>query len=297
MRVLIAEDDGPSADYLSAVVRELGHEVAVARDGVEALESFEANRPDLVMTDVQMPMMSGLELLRAIRERSADTLVIMVTASDAQEFAIEAMQAKANDYLIKPMGIPELRALFEKYARIVEQSRIDVSIQSLYTERKFTLKLPNDIRYVGRVAEHLSWEASAFLQKTDRLSVRLGLEELLLNAVEHGNLEISHREKSQALEAGKSVLALYEERRRNPEFEARRVTVEGHLQPGDCEWFICDEGKGFNSGALADPTTTGRLTALHGRGIFLARFQFDELEYLGCGNRVRVRKQDDSATG
>ena len=110
--LLVVDDDAINRDQLSRRLMKLGHVVTTASGGREALLTIEAGDFDLVMLDVLMPGMNGLEVLAAIRsERSATELpVIMATALGASEDTVEALRLGANDYVTKPFDIPVLSA-------------------------------------------------------------------------------------------------------------------------------------------------------------------------------------------
>ncbi len=95
--------------------------VSLAKNGVEALELFDQERPDLVIMDIRMPGQSGLEVLKEIKERDPKALVILMTAFGTTETAIEAMKFGAFDYILKPFDIPQMRGLV---GRALEVSRM-----------------------------------------------------------------------------------------------------------------------------------------------------------------------------
>ncbi|GAA2642209.1 SpoIIE family protein phosphatase [Paractinoplanes durhamensis] len=111
-RVLIADDNADMRDYLTRLLRSAGHRVEAVGDGQAALESARAQNPDLVVSDVMMPRLGGLELVAALRAdpRTAGTPVLLLSARAGQEAAIEGLEAGADDYLVKPFSAAELLA-------------------------------------------------------------------------------------------------------------------------------------------------------------------------------------------
>jgi DNA-binding response OmpR family regulator len=108
-RVLVVEDDDEIAQALQRSLRMEGYEVRIAGDGVAALEDARAFLPDLVVLDLGLPRMDGLEVARELRERD-DTPILMLTARDAVEARVDGLDAGADDYLIKPFERQELLA-------------------------------------------------------------------------------------------------------------------------------------------------------------------------------------------
>jgi PAS domain S-box-containing protein len=110
-RVLVADDNADMREYLQRLLRG-GYEVTAVTDGRAALESVRANPPDLVVSDVMMPRMDGLELVGALRAdpRTASVPVLLLSARAGQESSIEGLEAGADDYLVKPFSAQELLA-------------------------------------------------------------------------------------------------------------------------------------------------------------------------------------------
>ena len=109
MRILVVDDEPQITRVLKASLQSNGHEVTVAQDGADALSRFMKHEPDLVITDLAMPGMDGIELTRAIRERSQTPIIVLsVRTQDAQKVA--ALDEGADDYITKPFSIQELLA-------------------------------------------------------------------------------------------------------------------------------------------------------------------------------------------
>ncbi|MDC4207180.1 MAG: sigma-54 dependent transcriptional regulator (plasmid) [Candidatus Manganitrophus sp.] len=121
IRMLIAEDKEAMRRSLVRLFSEKGHEVIEAGSGAEALERFNEMEIDLVITDLQMGEVGGLEVLREVKKRAPQTPVLMVTAFGTVESAVEAMRQGAFDYLVKPFSLTEIEARVEK---ALEQRRL-----------------------------------------------------------------------------------------------------------------------------------------------------------------------------
>ena len=101
-RVLVVDDEEKMRRLLDMALRGMGHEVVQARDGQEALGRFDEGAFDLVLTDLRMPRLDGIGLLRQLRERGEEVAVIVLTAYGTAESAVEAMKLGAIDYIIRP---------------------------------------------------------------------------------------------------------------------------------------------------------------------------------------------------
>jgi two-component system NtrC family response regulator len=113
-RILVVDDDESLRWVTQAQLQQSGYDVAAAADAASALEQIRNSPPDLAITDLKMPGMSGLELLKAIRAEYPEIIVIMVTAFGTVENAVEAMKAGAYDYITKPVNVDELRLIVSR---------------------------------------------------------------------------------------------------------------------------------------------------------------------------------------
>lgn len=109
MKILITEDDTTIREGICAYLSEFGYEIIEARDGREALSKFKSNKIDLVILDIQIPFINGLDVLRKIREKS-DLPVLILTAFSDEEFKITAFSNLADGYIEKPFSLPVLKA-------------------------------------------------------------------------------------------------------------------------------------------------------------------------------------------
>lgn len=125
-KILIVEDDSGISDFVKAELDHEGFETTVAADGRVALEVFESFNPDLILLDVMLPGLSGLEVLRRIRKTSA-VPVIMVTARGETYDRVNGLNAGADDYLPKPFEIEELlarmRAVLRRSAKVAAEAK------------------------------------------------------------------------------------------------------------------------------------------------------------------------------
>jgi CheY-like chemotaxis protein len=114
-RVLVVDDEPDAVELLQEFLTGKGYEVLTAANGNEALQKLKAERPHLILLDVRMPGMNGLEALRRIREIDREVGVIMVTAVNEEETGREALRLGAFDYIVKPLDLAYLeRSLWTK---------------------------------------------------------------------------------------------------------------------------------------------------------------------------------------
>ena len=144
MHVLIVEDEPEMAQLLAKGLREEQFEISLARDGRSALEKSGETAFDVILLDVMLPQMDGLEVARQLRRREQETPVLMLTARDALPDIVNGLDAGADDYLTKPFSFVELLARIRALARrrefrrknILEVADLVLDVSSLRTFRK-----------------------------------------------------------------------------------------------------------------------------------------------------------------
>jgi CheY-like chemotaxis protein/anti-sigma regulatory factor (Ser/Thr protein kinase) len=291
MRILIVDDEPMARSYLKLAVEQQGHETAEAADGAEGYRLFLDFKPDLTLCDICMPNVDGLNLLGNIREKSPDALVVMFTGLGSEESAINALRLRANYYLQKPVRHGELLHLLRKYEAIVQARNAELQVLGHTLLRHFRIEFDNTMALVPRRAGYLVTQTGDMYNEKQRTGLVLGLVELLVNAIEHGNLGISREEKKSAIEDGFDTYeGLLADRMKQPELANRKVTVDFKQDLRGCEWIIEDEGAGFDWRGFVADLNSEKLFQTHPCGIYLSRSQFDRFAYNEQGNRVTVSK-------
>ncbi len=126
-RLVVIDDEVNAASALETLLKEDGYEVARANEARSGLLLIEKNDPDVVLTDLRMPGMDGLELLAKIKELRPETMVLLMTAYGTVKTAVKAMKLGAEDYLSKPIDVEELEIVLQKVLdkkRLLEESRV-----------------------------------------------------------------------------------------------------------------------------------------------------------------------------
>ena len=125
-RVLVVEDDRSVREAVERALRFEGFEVLTARDGAEALAAVMNERPDVIVLDVMMPFVDGLEATRRIRARGDRTPILMLTARETVSDRVAGLDAGADDYLVKPFALEELLARLRALLRRASGGATDV---------------------------------------------------------------------------------------------------------------------------------------------------------------------------
>ena len=119
--VLVVDDEPNMRRVLEIMLRKAGHFVFAAGNGLEALDILRDNPIDLVITDMRMPVMNGIELLTRLREDGAEVPVIVITAHGSVESAVDAMKRGASDYILRPFDIDALELAI---ARVLNDAEV-----------------------------------------------------------------------------------------------------------------------------------------------------------------------------
>ncbi|MGH7533036.1 MAG: response regulator transcription factor [Gemmatimonadales bacterium] len=117
MKILVVEDDRTVGQYVRRGLEEQRYHVELVDDGVEGLKSASSGQHDLVVLDLRLPGMTGLEIVRNLRDRGVTVPILILTAQDSVEFKVQALRAGADDYVTKPFAFEELLARVEAVSR------------------------------------------------------------------------------------------------------------------------------------------------------------------------------------
>jgi two-component system, OmpR family, KDP operon response regulator KdpE len=127
-RILLVDDEPQILRVLRMPLQSSGYDVVTAADGLEGFQRFEAEKPDLIVTDLSMPEMNGLELTRAVREVS-DVPIIVLSVRNTEKMKVQALDQGADDYLTKPFSIPELLARVRAQLRRTRDADADALLE------------------------------------------------------------------------------------------------------------------------------------------------------------------------
>lgn len=267
-RILVVDDDRTTRHLLRALLKKAGYQVATAQDGVEALRKIEKGGFDLVVADVWMPRMNGLEMLARLRAEGRQARVVVMTSDSTPETLLRAVREQAFQYLTKPIQAAELLEIVESALQAEALPPIEVlSARPDWVELLVPCAIEAAERIQGIMA-HLDTDLPADV----RGAVAQVFREMLLNAVEWGG----------QLDPNRKVRIAY--------LRARRMLL----------YRIADPGPGFNfediphAAVSYEPDKRMDYVSVRlekgmrpgGFGILMARAMVDELLYNEAHNEV-----------
>lgn len=162
MKILVVDDEQAVRESLRRSLRFNGYEVLTANDGLEAVETVRAENPELVILDVMMPNMDGLEVCRTLRSEGWDRPILVLTARDGVSDRVAGLDAGADDYLPKPFALEELLA---RVRSLVRRAAADSIAAEAPVESKLSfedLELDADTREVSRGGRAISLTRTEF---------------------------------------------------------------------------------------------------------------------------------------
>lgn len=269
-------------------------------DGVAALERLGQEPADLVVTDLAMPGCDGLELVRQIKRSWPSLPVVLVTGVGSEQTAMEALRAGAASYTPKSALARDLSRTVDfvldvaGHSRPVHPPAENPAAGSGAQTRSFSGHiLDNDCRMIGPLIEHLQQQLPQW-SESERLQIGMAVAEALSNAMYHGNLEVSSELRC---EDDQRFFQMIRERRGERPFSFRKVHITSVLGADEIRIRVRDEGPGFDSSDVPDPTAPENLSRLSGRGLLLIRSFMDDVQLHGRGNEIEMVKRKAGAGG
>ncbi|MBW3600481.1 MAG: response regulator [Planctomycetes bacterium] len=286
--ILVVDDSAVDRRLVGGMLKKSpGLSIEFAGNGAEALEVFKWAVPHVVITDLQMPEMDGLELVRRIRQEQPQLPVILITAHGSERLAMQALESGAASYVPKSQIADRLLPTVQQVLAVnTEQPYEDLMRCLTHFDYKFELTsnpalIPPLVDLVQRFLAGMG-----LCDPSDTTRIGLALHEAMENALIYGTLELG-QEASQAAPRRRSELI--ERRRKDAPYAGRKISVEVEISLDEARFTVTDEGPGFDAASLPDPADESSWESV-GRGYRLMRAFMDEVAYGGRGNVVTLVK-------
>lgn len=289
--ILVVDDSPTQLRQMQMVLEKEGFDVHVAADGKEAMQKIESEPPMLVVTDLQMPEMNGLELVAAVKASTPSLPVILTTSQGSEEIAAQALREGASSYVPKRDMMLTLLPVVRQVLAVYQATQSVREVSKFAVESSITLLIENEEMLVPKVIERLELpmvELDLF-DEGERMQIAMALDEALVNAIVHGNLEVSSELRQ--TDDGKPYTEMIRKRKMEAPYKNRRVNVHLQATADQAKFVICDEGPGFDASALRDPTDPENLERAGGRGLLLINAFMDEVLHNDQGNEITMLKR------
>lgn len=294
-RILVVDDSPVQLRIVGRLLEKSLTDLTVdyAANGTAAIEKVTSAKPDLIITDLRMPEMNGLELVKRIKSAGHEVPVILMTSFGNEQIAVQALQSGAASYV--PKSLLDKR-LIETVKSVLAASQSHFNRQRALSSLSFAESryvLENDISLIAPLIAYLQEQMAIMRLFDDTQLTRIGvaLQETLTNAIHHGNLELDSELRQ---EDEKNYYQLAEERRNQDPYRDRRVQMVTTLSPEEMRIVIKDDGPGFDPTAVRDPTDLINLDRIGGRGLLLIRAFMDIVNHNAQGNEVTMIKHPSS---
>ncbi len=295
-KILVVEDSAVDRHLIGALLsKQFDWTVDYASNGLEALEhlhrAFESRAasttaPDVIVTDLRMPEMDGLQLVREVRNRYPHIPVVLITSYGSEQIAIDALRAGATNFTPKESLRNDLARTVDQVLSLAEHMRFDRNPVLHPSAKQIAFVLENESSFIGPTIEHFQENLPSWSDR-DRLQIGMALDEAISNAMHHGNLEVDScvREENDDL-----YYETIRKRKSQPPFCHRRVRIEAEFSDQHVCVQITDDGPGFDPSTIPNPTEEDNVHRACGRGLFLIKSFMDSVCHNQTGNQITMTK-------
>lgn len=261
-------------------------EVCYANDGQEALTRIGSDLPDLVLTDLQMPGVDGLQLVNEIYEKYPDLPVVLMTAHGSENIAAQALASGAASFVPKN-DLAE--SLVETVMHILMLSQSDYRYKKLVscaTKTDFEFSLENDGEIIEPLIDMIQQVIMSQEVLTPRCQVQVGvaLEHALTNAMFRGNLGIKREDHPV------NPFELITARNKEAPYKDRRVYFRALVTPEQVTFTVKDQGEGFDTSLIPEASDPDSFRDGIGRGLVLIKAFMDEVKFEDSGRTLEMTK-------
>ena len=298
LKILVVDDQGMIRDIHSKMLKDIGHFVTTAKDGQDGLNQFnqaasEEKPFDVVMTDEEMPIMTGHELAHRLYHDSPGLPILMISSSEDVDLMVSMMKMGII-FIRKPLRKEDLGPILDGIEKQIRLNRERAArkahyerAEALLTTASFTLDIENDQSLIPSIIKYtLDFCEQHEISEQVTFRVHFGLEETIINAIAHGNLEMSSQEFKKD-----GNFKLWEEemdkRRKMEPYRERTIKMHVHVQRGkEVKVSVHDEGQGFDHESVLSKITSKDIYQSFGRGLVMLKGVADGLEFNHKGNCV-----------
>ncbi|MFK7819752.1 MAG: response regulator [Planctomycetaceae bacterium] len=298
LTVLVVDDALSDRVLMSGLLtKTLKCDVLEAGNGLDALSILDAKHPDVVLTDMNMPEMDGLELVAAVKENHPRTPVILMTAQGSEEIAAKAMRQGAASYVPKAKCSEHLAETVIRVVAGSNDDKLDAQVLHYLNSGSLSFSIRNNLRTIESLVALLrqTLRCLPLESETERLRVGLAVEAGLLNACLRGNLELTR----EATVGRRNLISAFQNRVNESPYRDRRIHLIASIDRQRAKFVISDEGNGFDSSAFSCCGDLERLPDENqtGRGIALMCSIMDEVSWNETGNELTLVKNRFESPG
>jgi CheY-like chemotaxis protein len=303
--ILLVEDSPTQAMQMKLLLESAAHEVTCCDDGTTALEALASGTSELVVTDLELPVMNGLDLIKQMQADFPQIPAVLVTGQGSERLAAEALRIGATAYVPKSMVEDLLLGTVEDVLGVTRTDRSYAELIDCTVENRLVFELPNKPRLLMTAIDLTMQLAGGMelLSGVDRYRVATALQHAASNAVHRGNLELKHSQWHQTGTADADEPSedpdhassnerdnIVQQRMSQSPYKDRKVHFDARLMRDLIRVVIRDEGPGFDTASLGSEDDPHALDADRGRGLTLIRKFMDKVTFNDAGNEIVMIK-------
>ena len=293
-RLLVVDDSKSELLAIRALLADEPYDLVTAEDGRDALSIIAQQAPDIIVTDMLMPNLDGLELIKQLRQIKPQIPVILISEVGSEEISVEALRVGATAFVPKSQIHEEIIGTIE---HALELMKTDYSYSDLIDRldyHEFQFALDNDPSAIGPVVNLMQQMAAGLHPMDDVTRSRIGsaVEQAIHNAMFRGNLALSRQDQQADEEievAGET--SLVDKRRKEAPYCNRQVLFRARLAKQSLEFTVRDEGDGFDASERPTAQDPNNLSIEGGRGLVLIHTFMDTVRFNDRGNEITMIKQ------
>ncbi|TWT82164.1 Luminescence regulatory protein LuxO [Planctomycetes bacterium CA13] len=281
--VLLCEDSPTHMVLMQTLLEDDGHEVRCAADGRQGLEQIRQTMPDVVVTDLRMPEMNGLELVQAIANEYSSLPTVVVTARGSEDLAVDALALGAANFVPKNSLNVLLNPMVRRAISFAKCDAFYQAFKGQLHSPEFYYKLGNTIDAINPASQFVieSLAAAGQLNPTDRIRIGMAVASALFNAICYGNLELQDEDPriAEAIAGNESSRGELIEHAKSPTFSKRHVHLK--VSVGDCDTRIsvAHDGPGRLARFHPAPGTAESFEVEQCRGMMLITSFMDNMMF------------------
>jgi len=295
--ILIVDDSEVDRTLLTGLLSaDVDWLISQAKNGVEALEAIADTTPDVVVTDLVMPEMDGMELVSRLNESFPEIPVVLVTGQEDAQLALKALRRGAASYVPKSQLNERLLDTVEQVLAVRDADHHDERIVQITTNTRYRFNLDNDPTLIAPLIDRvqLGMIDMQLCSPAQRMHIGIALEEALINAMCHGNLELPEDRLAEVrrLLHERELSEFVEERRGQSPYKDRRIHVAADFTRNRAQIVVGDDGEGFDVEANLPKSTDEIMEGEGRRGLILIQTFMDEVIFNQAGNEMRMTLKD-----
>lgn len=293
--ILLVEDSPTQALQMKLLLETAGHKVTCSDDGTSAIETLADGTSELVVTDLELPIMNGLDLIKRMKAEFPQIPAVLVTGQGSERLAAEALRVGATAYVPKSMVEDLLLGTIEDVLGVTRTDRSYAELIDCAVENRLVFEIPNKPLLL-LTAIDLTMQMAAgmeLLSGVDRYRVATALQHAASNALYRGNLNLSIEQWRPASSIEPELCEkdpVVQARLHSEPYSHRKIHYDARLMRDLIRVVIRDEGHGFDTARYLAEDEIHAMAADHGRGLTLIRKFMDKVSFNASGNEITMVK-------